>query len=141
MPELLHEILIEAPVKKIYAALTTPIGVRGWWTADTEMEERVGGSVVLGFLKRATVFRMKIEKLEPSKRVVWSCYGDLGEWKGTKLTWKIAPKDKGSVLQLRHANWRKTSHMFAMCNSSWGELMHRLKDYSEGKKRGPLWRN
>ena len=29
--------------------------------------------------------------------------------------------------------------MFAMCNSSWGELMHRLKGYAEGKNPGPLW--
>jgi uncharacterized protein YndB with AHSA1/START domain len=139
MPDLLHEIPVDAPAEKVYAALATQKGMRGWWTTDTIMEERVGGLAVFGFLKRATVFRMKVEELAPSKRVVMSCQGDVDEWKGTKLTWEIAPNDKGSVVQFRHANWREATHMFAMCNSSWGELMHRLKDYSEGKNRGPLW--
>jgi hypothetical protein len=29
--------------------------------------------------------------------------------------------------------------MVATCNSTWGELMYRLKDYAEGKNPGPLW--
>jgi len=30
--------------------------------------------------------------------------------------------------------------MYAICNSSWGELMHRLKDYVEGRNPGPRWK-
>lgn len=139
MPDLLHEIFVNAPAEKVYAALTTQNGLHGWWTADAIIEGRVGGSAQFGFDKRATVFRMKVEELTPSTRVVLSCHGDVDEWKGTRLTWEISRKDGGSIVQFRHANWREATHLFAICNSSWGELMHRLKDYSEGKSRGPLW--
>jgi uncharacterized protein YndB with AHSA1/START domain len=139
MPDLQHEIFVNAPAEKVYAALTTQNGLRGWWTTDATIEGRVGGSAQFGFDKRATVFRMKVEELTPSKRVVLSCHGDVDEWKGTRLTWEIVPKDRGSIVQFRRANWREATHLFAICNSSWGELMHRLKDYSVGKNRGPLW--
>src|SRR5262245_53306481 len=34
----------------------------------------------------------------------------------------------------------KPIEMYAICNSSWGELMHRLKDYVEGRNPGPHWK-
>lgn len=139
MPDLLHAIFINAPAEKVYAALTTQNGLRGWWTSDAGIEERVGGKAEFGFDKRATVFRMKVEELVPAKRVVLFCHGDVDEWKGTKLTWELAGKDGGTNLQFRHSNWREATHMFAICNSSWGELTYRLKAYAEGKKPGPHW--
>ena len=30
--------------------------------------------------------------------------------------------------------------MVATCNSTWGELMYRLKAHAEGKNPGPHWR-
>jgi uncharacterized protein YndB with AHSA1/START domain len=140
MPDLLHEIFVDAPAEKVYLALATQSGLSGWWTADTVMEARVGGSAQFGFDRRATVFRMIVEELVPSKRVVWSCQGDVDEWKDTRLTWELSPKERGSVVQFRHANWREASHFFAICNSSWGELMYRLKNYVEGRNPGPHWK-
>lgn len=140
MPELLHEIAIEAPPEKVYPAVATQKGLRGWWTADTTAEEQVGGKAEFGFDKRTLVFRMTIEELAPPKHVVWSCHGDHEEWKGTKLIWDIAASDEGSVLRFRHANWKERSSFFATCNSTWGELMYRLKAYAEGKNPGPHWK-
>ena len=62
-------------------------GLRGWWTADTKTDEKVGGKAEFGFDKRGMVFRMRIEKLDPDRRVVWSCHGDHQEWADTVLTW------------------------------------------------------
>jgi Activator of Hsp90 ATPase homolog 1-like protein len=84
MAELRHQIPINATPEKVYAALSTQAGLRGWWTVDATADEKVGGKADFGFDKRQMVFRM--------------------------------------------------------CNSSWGELMHRLRDYAEGKKPGPHWK-
>jgi uncharacterized protein YndB with AHSA1/START domain len=139
MAELKHQIPIEASPDKIYAALTTQAGLRSWWTADTKAEEKVGGSAEFGFDKRAIVFRMKIEKLEPGRSVVWSCHGDLPEWNGTTLTWDLEKNHSGTTVRFTHAGWNAVTEMFAICNSSWGELMYRLKNYVEGKNPGPHW--
>jgi uncharacterized protein YndB with AHSA1/START domain len=80
MAELRHQIHIKATPKKVYEALATQAGLRGWWTADTTADEKVGGKADFGFDKRATVFRMSIDKLEPDRQVVWSCHGDQPEW-------------------------------------------------------------
>jgi hypothetical protein len=51
--------------KAVYAALAAQSGLRSWWTADNNAEERAGGKAEFGFDRRSMVFRMTIEKLEP----------------------------------------------------------------------------
>ena len=139
MAEMKHQIPINATPEKVYAALATQAGLRNWWTADTNAEERVGGKAEFGFDRRGMVFRMKIEKLEPSKSVIWSCHGDHPEWAGTTLTWHIAGDGGPTVLRFTHSGWKSISDFYAMCNSTWGELIYRLKGYLEGKNPGPHW--
>ncbi len=83
---------------------------------------------------------MIVEKLDPGKQVVWTCHGDHPEWNGTTLTWNIAREDGVSMLRFTHSGWKSVSDFCATCNSTWGELMYRLKDYVEGKNPGPHWK-
>ncbi len=141
MAEMHHEIQIDAPPEKVYEAITTQNGLRSWWTGDSVAEPRVGSIAEFGFYNRMIVFRMRIEELTPGKRAVWACLGDHDEWKGTRLTWEISGKDGKTFLHFTHGNWRSTSSFFASCNSTWGELMYRLKNYTEGRAPGPHWVN
>jgi uncharacterized protein YndB with AHSA1/START domain len=93
MADLRHQIPIHSTPGKVYTALTTQAALRAWWTANTNIDEKVGGKAVFGFDRRSIVFRMNIETLEPGKRVVWSCHGDNPEWTGTTLAWDIIPHD------------------------------------------------
>ena len=135
-----HQITISASADKVYAALATQAGLRGWWTADTQADEKAGGKAEFGFDRHGSVFHMKIEELLPGKRVVWSCQGDHPEWNGTILTWTMTPEKKGTILRFAQSNWKEYSDFCAMCNSTWGELMYRLKDYVEGRNPGPHWK-
>jgi len=103
MADIHHQIPIDASPEKVYAALATPAGLRGWWTADVRADENVGGKAEFGFEKHAFVFRMNIEKLVPAKQVVWTCHGDHPEWDGTTLTWKISREDERPSSALRTA--------------------------------------
>ena len=139
MPDLLHSIPINAAAKDVYTAVATEKGMKGWWTADTSMQERVGGTVEFGFEKRAVIFRMRVEALEPGRRVAMSCSGDPAEWAGTRLEWNVRPGDGGTVLDFRHGNWKAMTPYAAMCNSTWGELMYRLKKFVETGRPDPHW--
>jgi uncharacterized protein YndB with AHSA1/START domain len=140
MAELKHQIAIKSTPERVYSALTTQSGLSQWWTSDAKTEQKVGGNAEFGFDKRATVFRMKIEKQNPGKDVVWSCHGDNPEWSGTLLTWSISHENGTSVVRFTHSGWKSASELYAICNTTWGELMHRLRDYLEGKNPGPHWK-
>ena len=140
MPDLLHRIQIGAPPEKVFKALTEADGLSSWWTGDVEAEPKVGSVAIFGFSNRATVFRMKVVEFEPNRRVVWECLGDWPQWVDTRLTWALSEKNGGTELNFTHANWKSTDGVFADCNSTWGALMYRIRDYVEGKKPGPLFK-
>lgn len=139
MAELLHDVTIAASPAKVYAALTTQKGLRSWWTRDTTARARVGSEAVFGFSRRAAVFRMRIAALKPGTRVEWHCTGEVAEWKGTRLTWDLERVEGGTRLRFAHARWRSTRGSYAACNTTWGELMHRLKAFAEGGRPCPRW--
>lgn len=140
MAELKHQIKINAAPAKVYEAIAAEAGLKQWWTADTRADSRVGGNAEFGFDKRGMVFHMKIEKLVPEKQVAWSCHGDHPEWAGTVLTWDLTPQDDGTMLRFTQSGWKAATEFYALCNSTWGELMYRMKDYLEGRNPGPHWK-
>lgn len=139
MPSLKHQVSVDASPEKLYAAVATQKGMKRWWTADTRMQEKAGGKAEFGFDRRGMVFRMKIEKLVPGRKVIMTCYGNHPEWKGTKLTWTITHDGDPSTLHFVHSGWKSATDFCSSCNSMWGNLMFRLKDYVEGNGRGPEW--
>lgn len=139
MAEMIHEIAIAAPVERVFAALTAATELRQWWTTDSVAEPIVGTVAEFGFGNRSTVFRMRVAQLESPHRLVWECLGDPDEWAGTTLTWDIKPEEQGSRLRFVHSQWQATDGMFAFCNSTWGELMFRLRRHLEGESPGPLF--
>lgn len=36
-----HQIMINAPAEKVYEAITTTEGFKGWWTTDAKAEPQV----------------------------------------------------------------------------------------------------
>src|SRR6185369_2149863 len=97
--DLLHGITIAAPPEKIYRALTTEDGIRGWWTTDVSMHERVNGRAMFGFENHAVVFKMQIEELQLSSLVRWRCDGgNQPEWVGTTIEFRLLPQPDGEVL-------------------------------------------
>lgn len=140
MAELRHQIPINASPEKVYAAIATAAGLRGWWTADSAAEEKVGGKAEFGFDNREMVFRMTIERLEPGREVVWTCHGDSLEWAGTRFIWTISRDGGVTMLRFIQGGWKCMSDYYSLCNSTWGELMYRLKAYVESGRPDPRWR-
>jgi len=140
MTALSHFVPINASPEKVYAAIATQDGNRGWWTADSIVATKVGGKAEFGFDNRGMVFRMNLDRLEPNRAVAMSCSGDHPEWAGTTLDWKIEPTPRGTALHFTHHGWRDLTDFCAGCNSMWGNLMFRLKRFAETGQPDPQWK-
>jgi len=137
--DLNHAIEIEATPNKVFDALTLQEGLRGWWTADSIAEPSEGTVAKFGFNNRAVVFYMNVDELKPGKSVKWTCTGEPDEWKETKISWEIRENEDGnSFVRFKHSVWKQLTDFCAQCNSSWGALMHRLKDFTEGRNWGAM---
>jgi len=135
MADIRHSIQIAAKPGTIYPLVATASGFRQWWAEDT-IES--GSAVELGFFNKTTIYRLRLREHRLHLQAEWVCEtGD--EWNGTRIMFVLEESKAGALLRFTHAGWRSETEYFTSCNTTWGELMYRLKAASEGKSRGPLF--
>ena len=135
MADIQHLIQIAATPDQIHPLVATPRGLGQWWATD--VVESASG-VELGFFNRTTLYRLRLKTDRPPSHTEWVCEtGD--EWKGTHIVFKLEPTPAGTLLRFSHAGWQTASDYFITCNTTWGELMFRLRAAAEGKAPGPLF--
>ncbi|GAA4299720.1 SRPBCC domain-containing protein [Compostibacter hankyongensis] len=131
-----HRLLIEAPVEKVYGALTTQEGLAGWWTPDTTAKPEVGS--VARFAFGPDYFKeMKITELKPYSSVKWVCLKAYPEWIGTTLNFELEPHAKGAILSFHHDGWKEYTSEFASCSYAWALFFRSLKLLCETGKGLP----
>jgi hypothetical protein len=136
MPDIRHAVPVSATPEQLYALVSTAKGFCQWWAADST---EIPGGVELGFFNRATIYRLRpAAQQHAPARAEWACEsGD--EWAGTRIAFDVEATKAGTLLRFAHAGWRAETDYFTSCNTTWGELMFRLKRAAEGKAPGPLF--
>ncbi|MFF2845854.1 SRPBCC domain-containing protein [Streptomyces sp. NPDC058001] len=136
MVDILHRVAITAPVADVYAALTTPDGLAGWWTTDTHGEgDRVDGA--LRFRFGAGGFDMKVIELAPGRRVVWEVVDGPEEWIGTQVSWDLAQVGDYTVVLFKHQGWKEPVEFMHHCSTKWALFLMSLKSLIETGKGAP----
>jgi uncharacterized protein YndB with AHSA1/START domain len=135
---------IAAAPSKVYEAITTPAGNRGWWTSDCEVGSRVGEQATFRFNPMGggagTIeMRFRIDKLERDRAVEWTCVGQMNnpEWQDTKVTFGLAPSGDGTRVEFLHSGWRERSKVYDACVGGWTHFLASLKSYVEIGKGTP----
>jgi len=160
MPNIHHALLIGAPVKKVYNAITSQEGLSAWWTPNTKAKAALNS--VARFPFGSHYFKeMKITELKPFELVKWNCIKGADEWIGTNISFKLLPGDKrtllnshpemqgqieqqsndeGTLLIFHHDDWKEYTLMFAECSYTWGQFLRSLKLFCETGQARP-WPN
>jgi uncharacterized protein YndB with AHSA1/START domain len=132
MSSIKDEVRIAAPVAKVYAALATQAGYRGWWNAVAEVPEQVGGEAQLKFVKDGTPvnMRFRIDEMKSNQGVRWSCIAhDMPSWVGTTLDWKLGEQGGGVLVSFEHAGWKEAGPEAVA--QGWKHFLGSLKSYVE----------
>ncbi len=139
MPEIDHEIKINAAPEKVFAALTTLDGVKGWHNPGAEGTGEVGSTWVFAFVDHPEFAWEVISSDEPNQ-VVWRCVRGPGDSVGTTATFSLSPTDDGrTLLEHTHAGWPGTHGNYRKCNTTWGVLLHHLRDFVETGDSAPAF--
>src|SRR6266516_3938610 len=101
---LVHQVNVKATPDQIYEAVSTVKGLAAFWTSESQAEPRVGSIATFGFGGPSQ--RMRVDELNPRKRVKWTALADFPNWHGTTVTWDISPAENGETgVLFRHADW------------------------------------
>jgi uncharacterized protein YndB with AHSA1/START domain len=129
-------LVINAPVNKVYEAITEHEGLSNWWTSDVVAKPEVG---FVNEFKFGNDYHneMKITKLEKNKLVCWDCVGGDREWIGTNLKFELTENNGKTELMFTHENWANETLFFGNCSFHWADYMKSLKDLCEKGKGIP----
>jgi uncharacterized protein YndB with AHSA1/START domain len=139
MPDIRHRVVISAPLKRVYEAVTTTKGISEWWTRDGVRGESSKGSRVefyFGSPEPAAI--MEVTRLNPVGHVSWNCVEGADEWVGTNLAFDLTYKDNETVVMFSHADWRNPSEFMAHCSARWAYFLLSLKSLVETGKGTPF---
>ena len=125
MPDILHRVGVNAKPERVYEALTTIEGLRGWWVSGTKGDAKPGGTIDFGFCT------MKVIEAVPGKRVHWRCVSGPPEWVGTEVTFDLAWKDGQTFILFTHANWKEPVEFMHHCSTKWATFLLSLRDQLE----------
>ena len=124
MPDILHRVGVAAEPKRVFEALTTVEGVRGWWSEATHGDAGEGGA----FQFREN--RLAVIHADPGL-VVWRYSGPAEEWVGTEIRFRLEWRDGQTIVLFTHAGWREPVEFMHHCSTKWATFLLSLKAYVE----------
>lgn len=138
MAKLSHRINVRADSDRVYQALMTAGGLEGWFTPHVEGGMGEGQEAEMSFPGKEG-FRWRFSQLKPGAHARWDCLTGPGAAPGTAVIYTLTTEDGRTVVQCDHEGWPEEHDALATCNTLWGVLMGRLKEFSETGKANPLF--
>ena len=132
MPDILLELTIAAAPDKVFKALTEQQGLEAWWTTHMVAEPKVGSAVEAFLRGGQTVIKMKLNALEPGRKVVWDILERVAGWGGSQFTWDIWPVENGTKILFGYRDLLISAETnLPSLTYAWAVNLTSLKDYVE----------
>jgi uncharacterized protein YndB with AHSA1/START domain len=135
---------VNAPADRITDALSTREGLASFWTTDSYAEPHTGSVARFGF--GGPELQMRIDQLDPGRRIVWTCLNDFpmppGHWTGTTVTWDLTQSGNGDVnVLLQHGDWPAPIEQAELAATAytWALILTALKGYAETGTAQPVF--
>ena len=133
-------LVLEANPAAVYAALTTPEGLRGWWTHDCDVATAGSRSTASGYHKD-----MRIERLEPGpKLALHGCahrrrgpqaQGGMG---GHAASFPLkADGEGGTRLDFEHRGLVPALECYRLCSNGWRHYLGSLQQFVDTGRGTP----
>jgi uncharacterized protein YndB with AHSA1/START domain len=150
MATIYHQVSINAPVAKVYEAISTADGIGTWWDKQTSIQTDRGLVLEHNPGPEHGAVKLRVVELIPNKRVEWECISThpksspASAWTGTHFIFEI--NDGGDVvaasgskphphaatiLDFRQTGYDQRSEFFGSNNFAWGQVLQNLKQVVE----------
>jgi uncharacterized protein YndB with AHSA1/START domain len=135
-----HQVVINAPVARVYAALATAEGISTWW--DKQTERRTDRGVVLEHNPGPEHGIVQLEVIDQVEngRIEWKCISThpssspASAWMGTHFIFELTPRDGQTMVDFRQTEYDESSRFFAPNRDAWRSVLDNLKQVIEWQR-------
>ena len=132
MTTLHHAIKVAAPRDRVFKALTDTAELAKWHYGPVEGEVAVDAVVYMN-AKPGMRFGWKTTELVDGQRVAQVSVEGPGAT-GKQVTFDLSDTDAGDTLvELSDGEWDEGDAHTPFCNTHWGGVLHRLKNFVESR--------
>ncbi len=132
------ELALDAPIDRVFAALTTVEGLRAWWGTDATVSEELGGEIRLRWSSMSYVV-FRIDRLQFPGEIAWACVDQNDEslphpdeWIGTSPCFTLEGGSRRTRLSFVHRGLSPRLECYSTCESGWDRfLWGSLKSFVE----------
>ncbi len=132
---------LSAPCEKVFDALATTDGPKGWWTSDVSGSAETGGKLRFEFDEVKGHVLMRVDQAIRPSSVQWTCVENtiLPDWVDTVIVFELAECTPDSCeLNFRHHGLTPELECFDLCQAGWNRFLPSLKAYVETGQGWPI---
>ena len=133
MHDIVHQLTIQAPPDRVFAAVSTADGMASWWSEDVGGSSGEGETFTVGFAERKQVMSFRIAALEPAALAHLTCLDGPEEWPGTQVAFRLADHDGATVVRFWHGGWEYEDGAMPASSFEWAMDLDRLRRYCESE--------
>ena len=127
-------VAFNAPRGRVFDAIATINGLRGWWTPITGGSPALGGQLRFEFKGLDECIIMQVERASRPGSIHWKCemHTGLAEWHGTKVTFDLVERTaKTCRLRFQHVGLKPKLMCYDDCRQGWEHFLASLVAYVE----------
>jgi|SRR5213593_1329673 len=140
MTTIRHQLLINAPVAVVYAAIATADGVSTWWDKQTPRQTERGLVLEHNPGPEHGIVKLRVVELIQNKRVDWECISThrtsspASAWTGTHFIFDLDERGAGATaVDFRQTGYDERSAFFDSNRDAWERVLQNLKRVVESQ--------
>jgi uncharacterized protein YndB with AHSA1/START domain len=145
-----HELSINAPVERVYEALSSADQIGTWWDKQTAIQTDRGAVLEHNPGPEHGVVRLRVAEQVPNRRIQWECISThpksspASAWTGTHFIFELEGIDSSGAgrdrihttrLDFRQVGYDEGSEYFDSNRAAWEKVLQKLKQVVESPRR------
>jgi uncharacterized protein YndB with AHSA1/START domain len=133
-----HQLFLDAPVTRVYKAISEADEISTWW--DKQTARHTEGGLVLEHNPGPEhgIVQLRVVELVPNRRVEWECISThpasspASAWTGTHFIFEMAERGgSATALEFRQTGYDERSPFFAPNRDAWRMVLEKMKQVVE----------
>src|SRR5262245_3936613 len=130
MADILHDLPIQAPIDRVFDAVSTPAGLDAWWTARSEGVPRPDEEYVLWFAPEYD-WRARVTRCARASEFELTLTRSDDDWLGSRVGFRMEPKGGATWLQFSHVGWKTPNEHYRISCHCWALYLRVLRRFLE----------
>jgi uncharacterized protein YndB with AHSA1/START domain len=136
-----RELTIQAPPDRLFDAVATLDGLRGWWTPRASGTESLGGEIRLAFEGLDEHIDLQVIAWRRPVEVEWRVveHTALEDWNGTTIRFLLSARGpKSCSVAFRHLGLSPALSCYDACEAGWEHFLGSLATFVERGQGRPF---